>query len=122
MFTLEQLGEKSKHRPQGYYDDVLAAAIIQPNGMYILPDEKAEELKLKYRLPSLIKMAGNLSTAVVEIAKDPTRRSEEEIKRIMAICATCEFLIEQDLRCGKCGCFLEYKKNWLAEHCPINKW
>ena len=47
-FTLKQLEEKSRHRPQGYYDEVLALAIKKENGFYELSNENYAKLAEKY--------------------------------------------------------------------------
>lgn len=46
---------------------------------------------------------------------------EEQIRR-MEICKSCEYFSEEDVRCRKCGCFLEQKTSLTAAKCPVQKW
>jgi hypothetical protein len=46
---------------------------------------------------------------------------EEQIRR-MEICKTCEYFSSEDVRCRKCGCFLEQKTSLTSAKCPLQKW
>lgn len=59
---------------------------------------------------SLAKSVGDLATGGVT---DPSARME--------ICKTCPFKGD-DMRCGKCGCFLPAKTRVKKSTCPIGKW
>jgi hypothetical protein len=122
LFTLKQLEEKSQHRPQGYYDDVLALSIKRENDFYELSDENYVKLAEKYRMPSILQELLNLSKAAGQAIVDPTLRSEEEKEKCLKICAACPWLIEQGYRCGICGCFLIHKVKLQTWHCPKNFW
>ena len=134
IFTLAQLAEKSKHRPQGYYQDVMALATKISDTHYELDDKKFAQIALKYRLPSKIQMLNNIVTAFLSAAKDGTEyRRAEDVKRVLSICIQCPLYIDQQYpRCGDCGCFLggvdesgkvkfgkSMLKNWK---CQLGKW
>jgi hypothetical protein len=122
-FTLIQLESKSKNRPRGYYDEILALSVeTETRGIYELSDENYIKLAEKYRLPSILQQVKNLSSSLVELTKDFDKRPQEEIEKNLTICASCPFLIEESLRCGVCGCFLKTKVIYKAWHCPKNKW
>ncbi len=40
----------------------------------------------------------------------------------MSICRGCEFFRTEDLRCSKCGCFMERKAMFKRVSCPEEKW
>jgi hypothetical protein len=48
--------------------------------------------------------------------------SDEEQTRRMEICKTCDQFAQEDIRCRKCGCFLQQKTSLTASKCPLNKW
>ena len=123
-FTLEQLEEQSKNRPQGYKDEILQIAAKINEKYYELTQEQYEYLADKYRLPSKIEMIKNLVQAAKDAAiKGLKSRSAEEVEKNLKICTNCPFLIEKGFRCGQCGCCLKYKVLLdNAWHCPQNKW
>lgn len=53
--------------------------------------------------------------------KEP-RSQEEEFKRRMSICRSCEFFKPRTEQCSKCGCFMKLKTKLENAHCPIDKW
>jgi len=68
-------------------------------------------------------MAGSLAKAAgKQILAGNPKRSEDEIKRIMAICKSCEFYVSDTRRCLKCGCYMRKKIPWETTHCMIGKW
>ena len=77
--------------------------------------------KIKY--PSLPRMAGSFAKAAGKqmLAGNP-KRSEAEIKRIMAICNACDYYVSDAQRCMKCGCSMKKKIPWQTTKCLINKW
>jgi len=40
----------------------------------------------------------------------------------LAICYSCEFFDEENIRCKKCGCNMKYKTKMDTAKCPIDKW
>lgn len=48
--------------------------------------------------------------------------SEEESKKRLDICLSCEHLIKTTTQCKKCGCFMNLKTKLPHASCPINKW
>ena len=133
-YTLKQLDKKSEHRPQGYREEVLAASKELGNGVYELSDEAYQTLVEKYRLPNAAQLITNVVGAVRDLVVEGVeRRTEEEIKQVLAICKTCNYLIpdQWDGRCGRCGCRLGGDQNTplhlskvsrKAWHCPLKKW
>lgn len=79
------------------------------------------------QLPSLPAMAKEL----VKTAKDVVSHaattgvisvSEEKSSKRMDVCLACEFLIKEQTRCSKCGCFMKSKVILEAAKCPESKW
>jgi hypothetical protein len=122
QFSLEQIKEASKKRPQGYLEEFLGLAVKTDGNLYELSDENFAKLAKKYRLPSMIQMIENLTKAGVDAAQDPSLRTKEEMERNAEICSECPFLIVDSFRCGQCGCFLDIKLRLRIWKCPINKW
>lgn len=121
-FSLKELEEHSKKRPQGYYNEVLSLSIKINNNEYELSDENFSFLAQKYRTPSLFEITKNLIQATNQAISDPTLRSQEEIEKITKICISCPFLVEDGFRCGVCGCFLKWKARLRSWKCPKGKW
>jgi len=122
-FTLEQLNEKSKNRPQGYREEVLSLAKKTDNYFYELSDESFAILAEKYRMPSFLEMITNAGKAALEAANSGLDvRDKEQTETCLKICAICPHLVIDPFRCGICGCFLEYKIKLKAWHCPQNRW
>lgn len=121
-FTLLQLEEVSKNRPQGYKQEVLAASKKISDDLYELPEDAYKILFEKYRLPSRLQMVKNLIGAMADLAEDPEQRSKDEIEKCLNICAACPHMIDSQFRCGICGCFLTAKTKFKSWHCPIKKW
>lgn len=107
-FTLEQLKRKAVHRPQGYYQDVMALANEITPSVYELDDKAFAEIARRYRLPSKMQMIANITNAVaLAIKNGADYRDANEVKRVLSICIQCPFYIDQEHpRCGDCGCFL----------------
>lgn len=53
--------------------------------------------------------------------KTPKTMEEKYAERI-AICASCEHLIQPTFRCSKCGCFMKLKAKLEDAKCPVQKW
>jgi len=65
----------------------------------------------------------NLFGAAKEVARKGIEpRSEEEQKACLDICHKCPSYIKDQNRCGKCGCFLQFKSRLKAWNCPDGKW
>ena len=87
-----------------------------------LKQKTNEELQM----PTLTEMAKNLAQSAKEeikaISENKPNIQEDEIKRRLDICATCEFFVQKSQRCSKCGCKLRFKRRLRSAHCPVGKW
>jgi hypothetical protein len=63
-----------------------------------------------------------LSSAADVIRKGIKPRTAEEQKACLEICYKCPSYIKNQNRCGKCGCYLNFKSKLRAWHCPTGKW
>lgn len=120
-FTIAQLDERAKVKPQGYREDVLAVS-TRDGDMIDLPQEAYERLSLKWRVPGFVEMLKSATIAAVQYVANPEQRTPEEMTANLTACIKCPFLIERDFRCGKCGCPLTRKVLAKAWHCPEGKW
>lgn len=74
-------------------------------------------------LPSALSMARNTIRAASDLLVNGFESvDKKELKRREAICFECEHFRKSDNRCGKCGCFLQWKSKLRAWHCPVEKW
>jgi len=77
-------------------------------------------------LPSLGKQAINLGKAVVKHTINKFKRvDEEEFKRRFRICkeeCDCLVVVDNQVRCSECGCFIDKKLWWESESCPKGNW
>lgn len=122
-FTLQDLDNKAKERPQGYREEILNRARKIDDFTYELSFEDFEELSRKYRLPSLIEMIKNIGEAAEQAIRDGRNtRTKQEAETCMETCASCPYLIISEKRCGVCGCYLKLKVLMKAWHCPRGKW
>ena len=65
--------------------------------------------------------AGSFTRNLKSLAKgNPINADPDVIAERRAICDSCEYMTNN--RCGKCGCWLQYKTALRAEKCPIEKW
>lgn len=127
VIRLDLLAEAAKSRPEGYYEEVLAAGVVGPLTVRI-PRDKYKALAEKYNpAPSLLQKAKNFtSSAARHIASGMPMCDQAEVDRRFAICQGCEFY--KDGTCQKCGCPLKRQKgilsklSWANEKCPIGKW
>lgn len=69
---------------------------------------------------TLFKNALKAAGEVVQKGFKPATPEEQE--RRLKICHACEFFRKSDNRCGKCGCFLQWKSRMRAWSCPVDKW
>jgi len=75
------------------------------------------------RLPSTLKMAGNLTKAVVKHAVDGFKKVDlEEYQRRLNICNECSLRVKNRCTHESCGCFIDKKAWWASEECPLNQW
>jgi hypothetical protein len=135
-FTLEQLREKARIRPAGYFEDVLALASVDGD-VVTLDQESYRILSARYRgasadsrplEPTAAELAANFSSAIARW----TATGFPVVSRVIydaraAVCAQCEFWdAAARLGLGKCGhkkCGCTKMKRWLAtEQCPLGKW
>ena len=83
------------------------------------------KLNKELEMPSAGQMvknaAGSFTRNLKSLAKgNPINADSGVIAERRAICNTCEYMTNN--RCGKCGCWLQYKTALRAEKCPIEKW
>jgi len=72
--------------------------------------------------PSIIEMAGNFVSAMVEAAKDGfAQASEEEVQKRKAICEACPLYDLEQKRCTVCGCG-QGKLALASSECPKGFW
>lgn len=75
----------------------------------------------KPQLPSKIKMAANLATALTKhVASGGVTASEEVLEQRLEICSICPQ--RKDDRCTVCGCFVASKASLDTQECPLGKW
>jgi hypothetical protein len=135
-FTLDQLREKARIRPPGYYEEVLSLAAVDGDSVS-LRDEDYRQLIEKYRdtaaakppeEPSALELAANFSVAVSKWAAAGFPVVHREVFEARSeVCSACAFW-DGSARLGlgkcthrKCGC--TRMKRWLAtEGCPLGKW
>ena len=77
--------------------------------------------------PSVGEQAKNIVNLVQDAISDVLKgnqlfASEEEQNRRMEICKACDQFSQEDIRCRKCGCYLQQKTSLTASKCPLNKW
>ncbi len=82
-------------------------------------DESPSPSKLTM-LSNLIKSAKDIVTQSVK--SGIVKASDEKALGRMNICKACEFFNADELRCNKCGCFMEVKVWFDGSKCPIDKW
>lgn len=79
--------------------------------------------ELKENLPSLFQQAKTLAKETSNHVINGSKNVEETLLETrLAICNECPFMIKDQQRCGKCGCFLKVKAKWESSKCPIGRW
>ena len=122
-FTLKQLEEKAKERPQGYKEEILSSSMKIDGELYELDDNAFIQIAKKYRLPSMLERIKSFAQAInVAASIGLESRNEQEMEQVLSICAVCPYLIVDRFTCGKCGCFLVVKSRFRDFKCPVNKW
>ena len=77
----------------------------------------------KDEMPSLWQMTKSFSKDLAKyISEGAPNVSEEDYAERLSDCNSCEHLIRDRMRCGKCGCLIQHKAKWRSTTCPINKW
>lgn len=120
-FTLKDLEETSKKKPQGYKEEVLSLCEREGDTLS-LSDENYKILSLKYREPSVFEKTENVIKALGSFLNNPMARKPEEISKIFTQCRGCEWYVVDQQKCGKCGCLLIIKSKYKSWTCPIGKW
>lgn len=75
--------------------------------------------------PSLARRVVNFARAIMKHARAGLPVvTEEEAKRRISICETCELFDLNRRRCNhpQCGCNMDEKVTWGEQKCPIGKW
>lgn len=81
----------------------------------------------KKDLPSIKKIAFSLTEAIKDNIKQAVSggavlASPDVLLKRLDLCSACEFLIAEQSRCSKCGCFMNVKTRLQASKCPVGKW
>lgn len=121
--SILKIHEQAKDRPQGYVEDVLSKGIVEGDWLEI-SKEALQDLRDKYRPPTILQKAVSLTQAVVqetvETLQGKDAVSDEEQRRRLVICQGCEFFNKGT--CSQCGCVLNWKTRMRSMSCPIDKW
>lgn len=77
--------------------------------------------------PSLFQQGKNLAEFSFEVVKHALMTgalqvSDEVQNQRMELCKSCDEYDETQIRCMKCGCFLESKTRFALDSCPLGKW
>lgn len=77
--------------------------------------------------PSINDQVKNFTQFIQDAIMDAVSGNEvfvtEEVKeQRLNTCNQCEYFNSEQVRCIKCGCFLEHKSSFTASKCPINLW
>ena len=125
-FNLKQLEEKSKKRPQGFFKEILKNSLKINEEEYEISSELYHQIDKEYRLPARIEMFKSAVGAAKDLLSsdfnDIKRRTSDELNFCIETCSNCNYLIESQMRCGKCGCFLKFKIQLTNWRCPLKKW
>jgi len=75
------------------------------------------------KYPNLAKLTANFIKASAKIVASGFEVvSEEDYQNRLNTCNACDRLDRKDKRCTNCGCWVEKKAAFAAEHCPLKKW
>lgn len=97
--------------------------VLLPTGITLPVKKKLD----KNDLPSLKEMAFGLTKEIKANLENAISHgillvSAEEADKRFATCLGCEFLLVEQSRCLKCGCFMNMKTRLQASKCPVGKW
>lgn len=78
-------------------------------------------------MPSAAAQIKNASLALMRAGKAAVtghklKRTDEEKKRCLDVCATCDQWDSKSRRCLQCGCYGALKARLATESCPLGKW
>ncbi len=75
------------------------------------------------KMPSVWEMMQTFVGSVTEwVAEGAPVVSKEDYAERLSDCNSCEHLIRKSMRCGECGCKVEYKARMKTKNCPIGIW
>ena len=75
------------------------------------------------KIPSIWEMAKEFTNSVAEwVAAGAPIVSKEDYSERLSDCNNCEHLLRKSMRCGECGCKVEYKARMKTKTCPIGVW
>ena len=75
--------------------------------------------KLYQKPPSIFQMLKSFSSdAIKHISNGGKNVSSEEYAERLDICNSCEHLRKEHMRCGLCGCLVQFKAGWESTSCP----
>lgn len=88
-----------------------------------LVEEARQAQASEPQLPSTLRMAANLTKAVVKHVSDGMRKVElQEYQNRLNICNDCPLRVKNRCTHKSCGCFIDKKAWWASEECPLDKW
>jgi hypothetical protein len=102
--------------------------IIQPTPPPTLNIQKPLPTPVStHTLPSKKEMAFGLTQNIKNalsnlVMKGSVLAPRGVVDKRMETCLSCEFLIHDQSRCSKCGCFMNVKARLEVAKCPLNKW
>ena len=78
-------------------------------------------------MPNIFDLALNLAKEATSIAANTIKTGQtlvddSTIKQRRSICTDCEHFLKEELRCGICGCYLQFKTKFAVSKCPKGKW
>ena len=77
----------------------------------------------KDKLPSIWQMTKSFSKDLTKyISEGAPNVSPEDYTARLSECNSCEYIIRDRMRCGKCGCLIEHKAKWKTTSCPDSRW
>ena len=96
-------------------------------GLWVLEPERKRIIipNKKIRPPPIYKQATSFAKASArQIAAGNSKRSADEVAKIMQICKTCPggFFMPAAARCRFCGCRMKKKIPWQTTSCPAGFW
>ncbi len=75
------------------------------------------------KTPSIWEMTKSFTRDLSKwVAEGAPNVSQDDYKQRLSDCNSCEHLIRDKMRCGKCGCLVEHKAKWKTTKCPIDVW
>jgi len=74
-------------------------------------------------LPSVTKMVGNLTRAVVKHVSGGMKKVDLlTYQDRLNMCNECDLRVRTRCTHDSCGCFINQKAWWSSEECPLAKW